>query len=113
MTVHFSRAAQGMLRLIRERGRACSGWVVGTVLGHTWLVDGLFCRGDDGEVSECSRAVNAWREDLLGEFFSFSESTDPARSGGEIMLRIDSGGIEAVVGDIRVKVIENGSTDPS
>lgn len=110
MKIHFSPSASGMLRLIQKRGLASSGWVTGTVMGHTWIVDGLFYRPEapGSQLMEWSHAVDACRGDLLGEFYAFRGVPEGAREEGGLLLRIDGDGIEAFEGDTGTKVTENG-----
>jgi len=98
-----------MLRLIQKSGQASSGWVTGTVMGHTWMVDGLFCRAEapESQHMEWSHAVDAWRGDLLGEFYAFRGFPEGVRDGGGLLLLINGDGIEAVEGDIATMVTEN------
>ena len=63
MTVHFSRAARGVIRLIRKRQSPCAGWITGTVLGHNWIVDNLILRDSAEPPSheETATAVETWK----------------------------------------------------
>ncbi|MBN1197652.1 MAG: hypothetical protein JXA62_09620 [Candidatus Aminicenantes bacterium] len=98
MTVHFSRAARGVMRLVRKRQSPCAGWITGTVLGHTWIVDNLVLRDSAYPPSheETATAVETWKEELIGSFSAFQENPDPAVSFAGLIIRIFSHHLEAM-----------------
>ncbi|HDP94549.1 MAG TPA: hypothetical protein ENN40_04215 [Candidatus Aminicenantes bacterium] len=100
MTVHFSCAARGMIRMIRKRQKPCGGWITGTVLGHTWIVDNLVM-WDSKEPpghEEIAIAVDAWEEELIGVFSAFKQQADESACFAGLMVRIFGRHLEAMEG---------------
>jgi|GEM_PF-3223935 len=89
MTLHFSFSAASMLRMIRSHKKPCSGWITGTVLGQTWMVDNLVA-GDfpySAADEDMAIAIDAWQDELIGEFFAFREPGSlPEIAAGLVIL---------------------------
>ena len=99
MKVRLGPQATRTGKMLQESGTPSCGWITGQLMGRIWLVETMIPMDllSQNLEQDFKVALEHLNSDLLGVFFAHMPVSPDDRFRGDLVLRIQAEGIDAVI----------------